>query len=127
MADYRVLVVEDSPTMSQLLKFTLKRIKDLEVVTARDGVDGLKKLAHEKYDLVLTDINMPLMDGLKLIGLVRGDGGQNRSVPIVIITTEGEEDARKEGMSLGATSYITKPINSREVIDTVMKCLGTAV
>jgi len=127
MTDYRVLVVEDSPTMSQLLKFTLRRIKGLEVVTASDGVDGLKKLSDAKYDLVLTDINMPLMDGLKLIGLVRGDGnGKNRSVPIVIITTEGEDEARKEGMALGATSYITKPINSREVIDTVIRCLGTA-
>ncbi|MEM6960383.1 MAG: response regulator, partial [Myxococcota bacterium] len=59
------LVVEDSAMMRQLLVFALHRIKDLEVTEAEDGVDGLKKLAENRYDLIITDINMPIMDGLK--------------------------------------------------------------
>lgn|SRR5574337_259192 len=125
MGGYKVLVVEDSPTMSQLLVFTLRRVKDMDVATANDGVEGLKKLSEKKYDLVLTDINMPLMDGLKLIRRVRSDQSNvNKDVPIIIITTEGEEAVRDEGMSLGANSYITKPINSKEVVDTVKKFLA---
>lgn len=125
MGSHKVLVVEDSPTMSQLLTFILKKLKDVDVVAVNDGVNGLKKISEGKYDLILTDINMPLMDGLKFISLIRGDkANPNRDVPIVIISTEGEEDVMNEGMSLGANSYITKPINSSKVIDTVKKYLG---
>lgn len=126
MGGNKVLVVEDSPTMTQLLLFTLKKIKGMEVVTASDGVDGLKKLTEGKYDLVLTDINMPLMDGLKFVSLIRGeDNGANKDVPIIIITTEGEDSVRDKGLELGANSYITKPINPRQVIDTVQKLLAS--
>lgn len=122
---FKVLVVEDSPTMTQLLLFTLRKIRDVEVVTSRDGVDGLQKLSEGKYDLVLTDINMPLMDGLKFLSLVRGENESiNKDVPIVIITTEGEDDVMQKGLQLGANSYITKPINSRKVIDTVRNLLA---
>lgn len=124
MDSHKVLVVEDSPTMTQLLVLTLKKIKEVEVVTASDGVDGLKKLGEQSYDLVLTDINMPLMDGLKFVSLIRGgDDGSNKDVPIVIITTEGEDAVRDKGLELGANSYITKPINPRVVTETVRKYL----
>lgn len=120
MGSHKILVVEDSPTMSQLLTFILKKLKDVDVVAVNDGVNGLKKISEGKYDLILTDINMPLMDGLKFISLVRGDkANPNRDVPIVIITTEGEEEVRSEGMALGANSYITKPVKAGEVVDTV--------
>lgn len=120
MGSHKVLVVEDSPTMSQLLTFILRKLKDVDVVAVNDGVNGLKKISEGKYDLILTDINMPLMDGLKFISLVRGDkANPNRDVPIVIITTEGEEGVRSEGMALGANSYITKPVKAGEVVDTV--------
>lgn len=122
MRSSKVLVVEDSPTMAQLLTMTLKRVSGLEVVTASDGMDGLKKLGQAKYDVVLTDINMPIMDGLLLISSIRADkNGQNSRIPIVIITTEGEEEVRKKAIALGADSYITKPINSREVLDTISR------
>lgn len=124
MSSRRVLVVEDSPTMTQLLIFTLKKVRGVEVVAAGNGVDGLKKIANEKYDLILTDINMPLMDGLKFVKLVRGDkANSNSEVPIIIITTEGEEGVRDNGLKLGANSYITKPIDSLKVVDTVRKFL----
>lgn len=124
MSNYKILVVEDSPTMSQLLIFILKKLKDVVPVPVNDGLSGLKKISEEKFDLILTDINMPLMDGLKFISLVRGDRlNQNKSIPIVIITTEGEDDVRAEGMALGANSYITKPIKANEVIYNVKNLL----
>lgn len=121
---YRVLIVEDSPTMTQLLKFTLKRINGVGIDTASDGASGLKKLSEGKFDLVLTDINMPIMDGLKFLSLLRGDGSNsNKDVPVVVITTEGEDSVRDRGMELGANSYITKPIKPHIVLDTVKKFL----
>ena len=73
MTDYKVLVVEDSPTMRQLIVFALKRIRGFQIVEANDGVDGLKKLSAEKFDLILTDINMPIMDGFEACLLIDQD------------------------------------------------------
>src|SRR5262250_186328 len=88
MAEYSCLIVEDSPMMRQLLVFALARVKNLRVTEADDGVDGLRKLASTKYDIILTDINMPIMDGLKLVQRVRTDP-VHKETPIVVITTEG--------------------------------------
>jgi two-component system chemotaxis response regulator CheY len=120
----RALVVEDSPTMRQLICFALRRIKGLEVVEADDGVDGLKKLsAGNNFDILITDINMPVMDGLKLVSLVRKDD-VHKDIPIVIITTEGAAEDRERAMNLGANSYITKPIQAPQVINCVKELLG---
>lgn len=117
------LVVEDSPTMRQLIGFALRRIADLEVTEADDGVDGLKKLAEKKFDILITDINMPIMDGLKLVSLVRKDE-RHKDIPIVIITTEGAAEDRQRAMNLGANAYITKPIQAPQVIECVRELLG---
>ena len=74
--------------MRQLLVFALARVKNLRVTEADDGVDGLRKLASARYDIIVTDINMPIMDGLKLVKRVRSDP-VHKDTPIVIITTEG--------------------------------------
>jgi CheY-like chemotaxis protein len=73
MAEYSCLIVEDSPMMRQLLVFALARVRNLRVTEADDGVDGLRKLASARYDIIVTDINMPIMDGLKLVKRVRSD------------------------------------------------------
>ena len=73
MAKYRVLIVEDSPTMRQLLVFALRRLRDVEIVEAQDGMDGLRKISSDHYDIALIDINMPVMDGMKLIRLIRDE------------------------------------------------------
>lgn len=109
----QALVVEDSPTMRHLLVFALVKIKDMEVTEAENGVDGLKKLKERMYDIIVVDINMPLMDGFKLISMVRRDKKLSH-IPIVIVTTEGAEEDRRRGLSLGANAYITKPIRSAE-------------
>lgn len=117
------LVVEDSPTMRQLISFSLKRFKNARIIEAVDGVDALKKLSGEKIDLILTDINMPVMDGLKLVSLVR-QNAQMRAIPIVIITTEGAEEDRERGLALGANAYISKPIQSSHLIKTISELLA---
>jgi two-component system chemotaxis response regulator CheY len=121
--EFRCLVVEDSPIMRQLLVFALSRLERLEVIEADDGVDGLRKLAGGTFDLILTDINMPIMDGLKLVRRVRTDP-VHKDVPIVIITTENAEEDRQRAMALGATAYITKPIQAAQVIAKVKELLG---
>lgn len=122
MARYKILVVEDSPTMRQLITFTLKRLKDVEIMEAGDGVDGLKKIAGNRFDIIFTDINMPIMDGLKLVSLVRSDPA-NKDIPIVVITTEGGQEDRERAMTLGANSYITKPIQSASLLATAKDLL----
>ena len=117
------LVVEDSPTMRQLIVFALSRVKGLTCVEADDGVDALKKLAGQHFDLVITDINMPVMDGLKLVKRIRADG-PHQQVPIMIITTEGAEEDRQRALALGATCYIAKPIQAPQVINKVKELLG---
>jgi len=122
MSTYKVLVVEDSPTMRQLIVFALKRIRGLSIVEANDGVDGLKKLSSDRFDLILTDINMPIMDGLKLVSLARNDPGY-KEVPIVIITTEGANEDRERALAIGANDYITKPIQTVKIIEVTKKLL----
>jgi len=125
MSTYKVLVVEDSPTMRQLIVFALKRIRGLTIVEANDGVDGLKKLSSDKFDLIFTDINMPIMDGLKLVSLARNDPGY-KAVPIVIITTEGANEDRERALAIGANDYITKPIQTIRIIEVAKKLLNIA-
>lgn len=122
---YKVLIVEDSPTMRQLIAFALKRIRGIKIVEANDGVDGLKKLSSDKFDLILSDINMPIMDGLKLVSLVRRDPNF-KDVPIVIITTEGASEDRERALSLGANDYITKPIQTTQILDVARRLLNIA-
>ena len=122
MPEYNVLIVEDSPTMRQLIAFALKRIRGVRIVEANDGVDGLKKLSSERFDLILTDINMPIMDGLKLVSLVRNDANY-RSIPIVVITTEGAQEDRERALALGANDYITKPIQPTKILEVARNLL----
>jgi len=115
MRRHRILIVEDSPTMRQLLVFALKRLKGADVVEAQDGMDGLRKVTSDHFDLALVDINMPVMDGLKLISLIRGEDDL-KEMPIVVITTEGAKEDRERALSLGADEYLTKPIQANRVL-----------
>ncbi len=125
MPEYKVLIVEDSPTMRQLISFALKRLQGIRIIEASDGVDGLKKLSAEKFDLIFTDINMPIMDGLKLVSLVRNDASY-KGTPIVVITTEGAQEDRERALALGANDYITKPIQPNKILDLARNLLNIA-
>ena len=112
-----VLVVDDSSTMRQLIKMMLVKCAAFDISEAVDGQDAFEKLGSGQFDLVLTDINMPRMDGLELVRKVRESHGGEP--PMVIITTMGAEGDRDRGMQLGANAYITKPINSMKLAETV--------
>jgi two-component system, chemotaxis family, chemotaxis protein CheY len=121
-SEFSCLVVEDSPTMRQLVVFALARVPGLTVTEAEDGVDALRKLAGSKFDIIVTDINMPIMDGLKLVKRIRTDA-IHKDVPIVVITTESAEEDRNRAMLLGASAYLTKPIQAATIIATVRELL----
>jgi two-component system chemotaxis response regulator CheY len=123
MSRMRCLVVEDSPMMRQLIVFALGRMRELEIVEADDGVDALRKLATGRFDIVLTDINMPIMDGLKLVRRLRTDPAY-KDVPIIIITTEGAQEDRQRALALGANAYLTKPIRAPLVVAKVRELLN---
>jgi two-component system chemotaxis response regulator CheY len=118
-----ILVVEDSPTMRQLITFAMKRISGAKVIEATDGVDALKKLSSEKVDLILADINMPVMDGLKLVSLVKNNQSY-KDIPVIIITTEGAKEDKERAMAIGANAYLPKPIQTQELIKLVNSFLG---
>jgi two-component system chemotaxis response regulator CheY len=113
-----ILVVEDSPTMRQLITFAMKRIANAKVIEATDGVDALKKLSSERVDLILADINMPVMDGLKLVSLVKNNQSY-KDIPVIIITTEGAKEDKEKAMAIGANAYLPKPIQTQELIKLV--------
>jgi two-component system chemotaxis response regulator CheY len=117
------LVVEDSPSMRQLLTLALGRIRGLDVVEAGDGVEGIKELAARKFDIVIVDINMPIMDGLKLVKHIRNDK-VHRDVPVLIVTTEGYPETKDRAMHLGVSGYLVKPIQAPQVLAQVKELLG---
>ncbi len=122
MAQLHALVVDDSPAMRKQLSYALQRVIGMDATEAGDGADAWRKLAANSYDILLTDINMPLMDGLKLVSLVR-PGGPHQRIPIVVITTEGAEADRRRAMALGASAYLVKPVQAQQVVDTVRTLL----
>ena len=118
-----ILVVEDSPTMRQLISFAMNRIPNACVIEATDGVDALKKLSSDKIDLILADINMPVMDGLKLVSLVRGNPSF-KDIPIIMVTTEGAEEDRNRAIAIGANAYLPKPIQTQALLKLVTTFLS---
>jgi two-component system chemotaxis response regulator CheY len=118
----RILVVDDSPTMRQLLRMILGKQISCQVTEAPDGQAALELLRGGGFDLVLTDINMPRLDGLGLVRSVREE--LKSEVPIIMITTKGAEADRDRGLALGANSYLTKPVNGAQVGKAISTLLG---
>ena len=121
-AKKKILIVDDSRTVRQLLKMILSRSLSYRISEAQDGLEALKALKAEPFDLVITDINMPNMDGLSLVQKVRNEMGLK--IPMIIITTMGKEADRDKGLKLGANSYLTKPFQGPEVLKTATGLLG---
>ncbi|OGW39778.1 MAG: hypothetical protein A2X58_12890 [Nitrospirae bacterium GWC2_56_14] len=121
-SDKSILVTDDSVIMRMFLVLNLKRMLKVNITEAVNGLDALAKIKSSKFDLLLTDMNMPEMNGAELVRWVRT--GLNSDMPIVVITTMGEIKDRERGMELGANGYLTKPVNQTELIKTVCKYLG---
>ncbi len=120
---YNIMVVEDSPMTRQLIAFALKRLPDIRITESTNGMEAFKKLSSETFDLILTDINMPGMDGLKLVEFLRKNP-KYKDIPIIIITTEGAEEDKNKAMAIGATAYLPKPIQTQELLKMVNQYLG---
>ena len=120
---YKVLVVEDSPAMRALVGSTIESVEGIEVTEATSGFDALKVLPRESFDLIITDINMPDINGLELINFVKKNPNY-REVPLIIISTEGTDRDREKGLKLGAVAYLTKPFEPQELLEHVRKHLG---
>ncbi len=118
----RALVVDDSLQLRRSVMYALQRLGDVVCVEAQDGAEALKKFQGGRFDIVLTDINMPVLDGLKLTAHLRGDPA-NAELPIVIITTESAAEDRARAMKLGASAYLIKPVKAQEVLETVQQLL----
>ncbi len=117
-----VLCVDDSASMRQMVRLTLTG-GGYAVVEAVDGRDGLVKARANSADLVITDLNMPNMDGLSFIRELRGVAGY-KGVPIVLLTTESDEEKKSEAKAAGATAWITKPFQPERLLAVAKKVLG---
>ncbi len=118
----RALVVDDSLPLRRSVMYALQRLGDVVCIEAGDGAEAIKKLGAGPFDVVLTDINMPLLDGLKLISHIRGEPKLEK-LPIVVITTESAEADKERALKLGADAYLVKPVKAQEVLDAVTKLL----
>lgn len=119
----KILVVDDSATMRMLISMTIKKsLPGIVVTEAVNGQDAVEKLKKDDIDLIITDINMPEMDGMQLVKWVRESF--NKDLPIIIVTTEGEEKEIEEGKLLGANAYITKPVKGQELKETIQGLLS---
>lgn len=123
MSNKTILVVDDSKTIRNLVAFILKT-EGMQVETAENGIDGLEKLySMPQIDLILTDINMPRMDGFSFIAAVREQDGY-KDIPIIILSTEGGEDDIQRGISLGANLYMVKPAQPERMVRNIKMLLG---
>jgi two-component system chemotaxis response regulator CheY len=118
-----ILVVEDSASTRSLVKTIIEDLgEEFYVYEASNGFEALKALPSEKFDLIITDINMPDINGLELINFIK-TSELYKDIPIIIISTERSEEDRRRGISLGAEAYITKPFEAEELKETVLKVL----
>ena len=118
----KVLIVEDSTTTRAMIASAIEVIDDLEIFESKSGFEALKLLPHHAFNLILTDINMPDINGLELVNFVKKNPDY-KHIPLIIITTEGSERDKEKGLSLGANEYVVKPINPEDLQRLVKKYL----
>ncbi len=118
----RIMTVDDSASVRQMVSFTLRQA-GYEVVEAVDGKDALRKLDGNPVHMVITDLNMPNLDGIGLIKGVRSTAAY-KFIPIIMLTTESQESKKLEGKQAGATGWIVKPFKPEQLISVTKKVLG---
>lgn len=117
-----ILAVDDSKTMRDMVSFTLKQA-GFAVIDAEDGKHALERIKGAKVDAIITDLNMPNMNGFDLIRALRADPSY-KFAPILMLTTEGDDSKKAEGKSAGATGWIVKPFNPEKLVQVVKKVCG---
>ncbi len=118
----RIMTVDDSASMRQMVRFTL-RGAGYEVVEAVDGSDALDKMEQHSINLLITDINMPNLDGIGLVRKVR-EHSAYKFIPIILLTTESQESKRMEGRAAGATGWIVKPFKPDQLLNVIKRVIG---
>ena len=117
-----ILAVDDSSSMRQMVTFTLKGAGH-QVTEAADGQEALTKAKSQQFDLIITDVNMPIMDGITFIKNLRGEVNY-KFIPMLMLTTESAADKKAQGKAAGATGWIVKPFNPDQLLNTVNKVLS---
>jgi CheY-like chemotaxis protein len=124
-SERRILVVDDSVVVRRIVEMTVRQIPSLMKATVDEAADGetaLEMLRHHGYDLVLTDIRMPGLDGLGLVRRIRAELGDDRT-PIILVSTLGSEDDVRRGLEAGATAYVPKPVSPHRIRAVIGKLL----
>jgi two-component system chemotaxis response regulator CheY len=117
-----IVTADDSASVRQMVSFTLRQ-EGYEIIEAVDGQDALNKLNSSSVHMLITDLNMPNMDGIELIKQVRAAPNGNRCIPIVMLTTESQDSKKQEGKVAGATGWIVKPFKPEQLVAVVKKVL----
>ncbi|HVR43516.1 MAG TPA: response regulator [Thermoanaerobaculia bacterium] len=122
----KVLVVEDSPSMLSMLSNIIESDSDglaLEIVEASSGFEALKILPHHRFDAVVTDINMPDINGLELVSFLKSHPTY-REIPVLVVSTEGSAEDRRRAEALGAEEYLVKPFEPVDLVEKLRRLLG---
>ena len=120
----RILIVEDSPTMRALLNSALEGLEiPVKITEASSGFEALRCLPRESFDLIVTDINMPDINGLELVSFAKSNNAY-RSIPLIIVSTEGADRDRERGLELGADAYLVKPFEAEYLREVVVDLLS---
>lgn len=122
----KILVVEDSSSMRAFLTTIIEggtESYELDIVEASSGFEALKALPHHKFDAILTDINMPDINGLELINFVKTNPRYS-GIPLIIVTTERSAEDKARGLALGASAYVTKPFKAEELQEVITRILN---
>jgi len=117
----KILIVDDDPTTRKLIGLFLKA-KGYAVAYAENGLDGIEKIGMENPNLIITDLNMPYMDGIEFVKSVRADPARNE-IPILMITTEADPEERERAMSVGVNGYLVKPVTAETVTQNIRHIL----
>src|SRR5262245_58383056 len=119
---FKILAVDDSPSMRKMVSVTLAEA-GYEVEQAADGLEALQAADKQRFDLVITDVNMPNMDGITLVRELRGRQSY-RSIPLLVLTTEATAERKMQGKNAGATGWLVKPFNPERLLATIAKVLA---
>ena len=121
---YQILIAEDSAITRAFLVSVLEEFpQEFNIIEAASGFEALKQLPREKFDLIITDINMPDINGLELINFVKSNP-EYVHIPLIVVTTEGSPRDREKGLALGANEYMVKPVDPSQFRALVIKYLG---
>jgi two-component system, chemotaxis family, chemotaxis protein CheY len=119
---HKILIVEDSKATRELIAAAVSTLRDVEIHVATNGFEALKVLPRHRFDLIITDINMPDINGLELINFVKKNP-HYRDTPLIVVTTEGREEDRRRGLQLGANEYVVKPFIPQDFSKVVARYL----